>query len=162
MAQQQMPMGPAVMNPNWNGPIYGQTTGIPPMGASQMSPTQPTVTMPSLAIAQQQVHALPTLPAKVITRVEDIKANDVSMDGTISIFLMNDLSSVILRQWNGRGDMDELRFVREETPAPPNQNDILAVIMQRLDNIEKAIKKNNGYKPRYKNYQKGDNKNDQS
>lgn len=150
MSPQMQPVQP-MMNANWNGPVFNQATGMPPMGPQQMQQTQ---IMPSIATVQQQGPQSPTLPAKVITKIEDIKANDVSMDGTISMFLMNDLSSVILRQWNGRGDMDELRFVREETPTPPNQNDILALIMQRLDNIEKAVKKST-YKPRYnKNHQK--------
>lgn len=146
-------------NPNWNGPVFGQTynTNMGPVPTMNQPGSIQQNQMPSLGAPMQQTQ--PVLPCKLISRVEDIKPNDVPMDGSIAVFLMNDLSSVIARQLNSRMDVDEVRFVREEVPQPVNPNDILGAIMQRLDNIEKAVKKSNNYKPRYnKNYQKGDNK----
>lgn len=102
---------------------------------------------------------LPSVPGKIITSPDDIMAKDVPMDGTVSLFLMNDLSCVLAKQWNNRGTIDEVRFVREQTPEPVSQtqSDILPVILERLDKIETMIKKNSHYKKPYnKVYNKPD------
>lgn len=103
------------------------------------------------------------LPGKVIMSPEEITVGDVPNDGSIGVFVMRDFSSIILKQWNNRGTIDTVVYIPLQVQ---NSNggesggkiDVdFSPIYERLDRIEKAVKKN-GYKKPYKpNNQNGGN-----
>lgn len=129
---------------NWGGYGYGNPNMI--------DNNPQTSSMPQLGQPQKSTQ-LPSIPANIITMPEDIKANHVPMDGSISLFLMNDLSYILAKQWNGDGTIAQVKYVREQVPTSnvDQTTDVyLGAIMERLDKIEGMIKKNRHYNPRPK------------
>ena len=104
--------------PNWNRPVMS---------------TQPQV-------QSQQVNG--TLPGKIITNLQEVRPNEVPMDGSASIFPMSDFSSIYVKAWGPDGNIQTLRFIPEVTTNKevadqgPSEFD---KIMERLDSIEKKI-----------------------
>lgn len=111
--------------------------------------------MPKLGQNASNQKTFPTLPGMLVNTPDDILAKDVPMDGTVSLFLMSDLSSILAKQWNANGTIDTVQFVRVQNNETPS-GDALSQIMERLDRIETALKK-----PRYsgtkKSYHKPNN-----
>lgn len=102
------------------------------------------------------------LIGKLIQSPDDILAKDVLMDGTISLFLMHDLSCVIARQWNPvKNKVDEVRYILDRgQERSGNGYEILSPIMERLDSIEGMLKKGQYKKTYQKSYKKGGGQND--
>lgn len=83
-----------------------------------------------------------TLPGKLITNLQEVKPNEVPMDGSASIFPMNDFSSIYVKAWGPDGNIQTLRFIpdvttnKEVADQGPSEFD---KIMERLDSIEKKL-----------------------
>ena len=116
---------------------YGQTPAQLPTipSYSQIHPNQP---MPS----QQSA----ILFGRVVKNEEEITPNEVSMDGSISIFPLSDYSCIIAKQWNSDGTIKTLKFIQdkadknEEIEQPTDIfNDLTQHIDSRLDKIEKMM-----------------------
>lgn len=124
-------------------PQYGVNYQQQPMTPYNNQIYQQNYIRPEL-VPQNNQPQPPPIPARQINSVNDIKPNDVPMDGTISLFLMSDCSCIIAKQWNSRGTIDDVCFV----PEPKNQeqtsqnSDILNTVLERLDNIESMLQFN--------------------
>lgn len=138
----------------------------PPQGyandqMSQPYGTQNQSSMPRLGGNASGQKSFPTLPGMLVNTPDDILAKDVPMDGSISLFLMSDLSAILAKQWNSKGSIDTVQFVRAQNNEQAS-DDVLSQIMERLDRIESAVKKkySGPRKPYYKNHEeKGESQN---
>lgn len=133
----------------WNN---GQQQMVTPVGGQIQQPMMPQL---SQQMAPQTTQEPSYLPGKIVRDETEILAKDVPADGSVAVFIMQDLSKIIARQVNVRGTIDELTYVVERAPETKvPENDILPVIMARLDNIEGMLKKNiykgGNKKPPYK------------
>lgn len=87
---------------------------------------------------------------RVVSSNDEIKPNEVPMDGSISLFPISDYSAIYAKQWDKNGLLQMVKYIPEHPVQSPatEQNDILSEIRQRLDNIEKKL----SYRPNYKKY----------
>lgn len=93
-------------------------------------------------IQPQQQYQQNILVGRSVYNIEDVSAQEVSMNG-INLFPANDMSCIYVKQWNSQGTIDTVRYIKE-TPAvdieqSEEQPDYMAIILQRLDNIEKSL-----------------------
>lgn len=136
---QMMPANAGVSRANWNNP----TIGMGNMGMTGMSNQMGTQQLPGVVQITR-----PALSGKVVNSLEEITVQDVPQDGTASFFPTADYSCIFAKQWGNNGLINTVKYVpelqKEPTPAP----DLTEVILQRLDNIEKMLKKSgrNNYK----------------
>lgn len=119
---------------------YGQTQ--PPY-----VPT-PSYQQPSINPVQNQTHSQGIL-GRMISNPNEITPQEVPMDGSISMFPMQDGSAVYGKFWDSNGQIKTIRFVPENVDQP-QQQDPFASINTRLDSIEELLKKRQ--KPYHKTY----------
>lgn len=130
---QMMPANAGVPRANWNNPTMGMgTMGMPGM-PNQMGAQQ----LPGVV----QI-ARPALSGKVVNSLEEITVQDVPQDGTASFFPTADYSCIFAKQWGNNGLINTVKYVPERVEESAPSPDLTAVILQRLDNIEKMLKKN--------------------
>lgn len=104
------------------------------------------------------------LPGRFINSEADITPGEILMDGSISFFCTNDLSRIIIKQWNAQGTIDTMTYVAErpqpaeavqqvqqnqqpqmpDPPPPPNQQQAqpdlnVTAIKALTDSIEGAF-----------------------
>lgn len=84
---------------------------------------------------------MPTIPGKVVGQLNDIAPSDVPMDGSISIFPMQDESCILAKSWSTDGTIRTIKYVPEKTQKEdhqitPDKND---EILDRLTTIEKLL-----------------------
>lgn len=104
------PPQPAPMVPNWNRPTQS------------MSP------------------AYTGIPGRAISNPQEIRPNEVPMDGTAGLFPMSDYSCIYVKAWGADGNIQTVRYVPEQpvekAAQGPSQFD---QVMERLTTIENAI-----------------------
>lgn len=98
-----------------------------------------------------------SIQGRIVANAEDITPNEVPMNGSVSIFPLADGSCILTKTWSNEGIIKTGLYV----PYIPPQNnsedqeekksfeDISAIILERLDKMEKMIAKN--YKRPYNN-----------
>lgn len=72
----------------------------------QIMQPQPMMYQPQMAQAQQGLNG------RVIDDISTVNANEVSMDGSISIFPMRDMSEIYTKNWNSNGTIETVRYKR--------------------------------------------------
>lgn len=93
----------------------------------------PTPTLPTMP-------TYPTLPGRTVMNPDDVRPNEVPMDGSVSFFPMNDYSCIYAKIWGNDGQLKTFKFVPEKVPEQKEeQPSELSQIMARLDTIEKAL-----------------------
>ena len=105
-----------------------------------------------------QQPALPALSGRTISTLQDIRPNEIAMDGSVSYFPASDGSCIYAKSWSSDGTIQTVKFVPERPIAQPQTNHTQAVqatqqtqpdlqqIMEKLDSITKLIKRNNTWK----------------
>lgn len=137
--QPQMPYVPAPMPQNTPQQTYQTTT------TNQTPVTQ----------SANQIHM-----GRTVSDPSEISAQDVSMDGSMTLFPKKDGSAIYGRAWQPNGGIAEVRFVPEQSNAQNNQqNDPFVLIMDELSDIKDEIDNlktamNKRHKPYQKNYRK--------
>lgn len=96
-----------------------------------------------------------SLPGKYVSDFNQINANDVPMDGSVAIFIKNDLSELQARSWTANGTISTLSFIPQKEnknvsmdTLSPNDNsvkidlldELTKVFNERFDKIEKILK----------------------
>lgn len=91
------------------------------------------------------------IPGKYINGERDILAMDVPTDGSIAFFVQNDLQKIFAKTWGGDGNIHQNVYVRVDNnnDNQSSDNPIFSTILERLDNIEKCLKKKNNYHKPY-------------
>lgn len=59
-------------------------------------------------IMQQQI---PSINGRIIDDISTVTANEVSMDGSLSVFPTRDLSAIYCRQWQNDGTIKTVKFI---------------------------------------------------
>ena len=75
----------------------------------------------------------------MITSPDQITPQEIPMDGSISLFPMQDGSAVIGKFWDSNGQIKTIRFIPENVEQP-RQQDPFAAINERLDTLESLIR----------------------
>lgn len=89
---------------------------------------------------------------RMISDPNEITPQEIPMDGSISMFPMQDGSAVYGKFWDSNGQIKTIRFVPENVDQPQQQSDPFAAINSRLDSIEGLLKQRQ--KPYHKQYRK--------
>lgn len=120
-----------------------------PQNNQQFYNTQPQNNQLYYNQQQKPVQQQNNLAGRVISNIQDVKPNEITMDGSVCIFPMNDLSCIFTKAWGSDGSIHTVRFVPEQpvNTMSPQTDSEFSQIMNRLDNIEKIISK------KYNNYQ---------
>lgn len=124
------------MYPNCNlGSGYGTFTPYP-------FPTVPTAFQP-----QQQLptYTKPGLAGRVVNKLDDILPNEVPMDGTSSLFPLQDESAIFVKSWNADGTIRTVKYLREVTDIPKKKpsdpiEELKNYIDERFNKLEASYK----------------------
>lgn len=85
----------------------------------------------------------PGFPGKFVSSEEDIRPNEVPMDGSVGVFFANDYSKIYAKQWNAKGTIDTVVYIPEVIDAEvkdiSDANGPLNQILERLDAIEEML-----------------------
>lgn len=91
---------------------------------------------------------------RVVNDPNEITANEIPMDGSVSLFPTSDYSKIYAKAWNGNGLITTKTFVLEEPintqNVAPEADSFQTEIRVRLDKIEKMLSRSQ-HKPRYHN-----------
>lgn len=96
---------------------------------------------------QQQAQAK-IIQCRAVNSDSEIVPNEIPMDGSVCLFPKNDWSCIYAKTWSSDGTIKTFLF---ECQKPDNQseepkvNKEYTAILERLDRIEKSIKKNKFY-----------------
>lgn len=85
---------------------------------------------------QNRFSQAPQIPSRMISSLDEVKPNDVPMDGTPSLFLANDYSCIFAKAWNQQGGIDTIKYVPDIPKQQPTQDPFQVAVMERLDKIE--------------------------
>lgn len=146
-------------NPMQQGPLQQMNSQFyaPRYGQPQMPYIPPQQPMPQNQMPQQGFRG------RVVEDIEEVVANEVPMDGTVSFFPKSDYSCIYAKIWGGDGKISTFKFVPEKQPDPKAEaakdDDISELINKRFDDIEKLLKQHNrpykkNYNEKYKSYKK--------
>lgn len=108
-----------------------------------------------MAAQQQNLPDGPGIPCRMFVQENNIKANEVPSDGTISAFVSSDFSCIYLKAVNNQNTIDTLKFVPEKVEKPAQEETSapvvdLSPVMAELETIKKALYKRNNYHKPYK------------
>lgn len=148
-SQNQMPQG--YQYPN------GQWMTIPQQTQNQIQfPPQ-----------NQQVNRPTQIPVhgRFVESLEEVAPNEVSMDGSVSLFPLRDCSCIFARAWTSNGTIQTVKYVPlvdSGDSQVTSQNDISTEILTRLTAIEKKLDKKPYYGKKPYNKQKEMKKEDAS
>lgn len=99
---------------------------------------------------------------RIVNDPNEITANEIPMDGSVSLFPTSDYSKIYAKAWNGNGLITTKTFVLEEPittqNTAPEADSFQTEMRARLDNIEKMLSRSQ-YKPRYHNNSSSANRN---
>lgn len=95
----------------------------------------------------------PSFPGRTINNPNEIRPNEVPLDGSASLFPMNDWSCIYLKAWGADGNIQTVRFIPEKLEVVAEQQgpSNFDLVMERLDNIEKMIQSQGNRKQYYNN-----------
>lgn len=133
-----------------NQPMYGQFQpnqfgGYFPYG--QVQQPQPSQPSQQTYIPQKQA-PMQSIQGRLVNDIAEIQPNEVPMDGTVGIFPQSDYSAIYAKAWNKDGTITTTRYIPEphsEDSEMASDHDFSAMVMERLDRIEKMLRG----KPRY-------------
>lgn len=137
-------------NQNQN-PYMGQNTYNYGQVQNPYLPPQPTRSQNQNFTSRESI--LQGLQGRILSRPDEAVApGEVSMNGFPSIFPIADGSQIIVKYWDDKGNLQQLSYipVPEDEPlssAAPPTDDRWTQVMDRLDKIEKLVKKNAYRKP---------------
>lgn len=125
------------------GPMNAQSSQL--WGMQPRDPNQDQIRSPGQfggGFSSLRPNTIPTIYGKRVNTENDIAPNEVPMDGSIALFLANDLTCIFAKAWNSQGGIDTVRFVPEKPiQQPATDNNFQQEIFARLDRIEKEVKR---------------------
>lgn len=122
---------------NWQGQNV-QAVNQQPMTNQMQQMSYPQIGQPQYPVQQM-------LPGRIIQQESDIVAREVPNDGNFAVFVQQDLQKIYAKTWGGDGRIHT--NVYELVNGQEKEPDLMAVILQRLDNIEKTLKETQQYRP---------------
>ena len=79
------------------------------------------------------------LYGRVIANPEEIRLNEIPMDGTASLFPMKDDSCIYAKAWGPDGKIQTYRYIREDAEPVEKGPSEFSQVMTRLDKIEQML-----------------------
>lgn len=81
----------------------------------------------------------PPMNGKVVASPEDIRPNDIPMDGSVSFFPLKDGTTIYAKQWTGNGTIATAVYKLDVPPQEPKQPTAEEQILTRLERIEQML-----------------------
>ena len=141
---------PPAQIPNWNGPI--PQTNCNPMPPYQMIPPRNQM-MPSNVPLQMQNPQPQPMPqsygvaGRLVASEQDIRPNDIPMDGSVSWFPQTDGGCIYAKQWMADGTIRTTKYIPYIAPEPqqfqPIQNNDISSLEARVAKLESLMQKKN-------------------
>lgn len=125
-------------------PPYANNWGYYPnyqYGQPQQMQQQPMMNQNQQQFQQNNQQQAPSLLPRIVDKPEDIAPNEVPQDGQIYLFPLKDYSQIVAKVWDSNAMLHTYIFVQEKREEPRTDADTMKEVMQRLDNIEKLVKK---------------------
>lgn len=91
----------------------------------------------------------PGLHGRIISNPEEIKLNEIPMDGTASLFPMSDDSCIYAKAWGQDGKIQTFRYIREDAEPVDKGPSEFSQVMTRLDKIEQMLGQRRPQKQQY-------------
>lgn len=86
------------------------------------------------------------IPGHIINAPEEVRPNEIPMDGSIALFPTADFGCIYAKQWNTDGTITTVRFVKEQPSEPVTKPDSYeALINRRFNELKDLICKSTGY-----------------
>lgn len=117
----------------WTLPMQNQNVQTTPVNTPQQTfnwnrPIQP----------QPQTYNI--LSGRIIANPQEIRPNEVSMDGSLSLFPMNDGSCIYVKSWGADGNIQTIKFIPDPQNSQQSQGPSeFDQMMDRLTSIEASI-----------------------
>lgn len=138
------------MYPNYYPQYQGYTPTVAQPGyQSQASYSMPSYQQQTYQLQQnyQQAQQQPTmLSGRFIRDISEVTPQEVPMNGSPSIFPVNDASAIYVKSWDNSGNIITVRYIREEPKTQeltgqldPAIDTTLANMQEQLDRIEKQV-----------------------
>lgn len=108
---------------------YGNPYGYQQMPLSIMAVPSPT----------PRETAPPPMNGKVVDSPEEIRPNDIPMDGSVSFFPLKDGTAIYAKQWTGSGTITTAVYRLDVPPPEPKQPTAEEKILIRLERIEQML-----------------------
>lgn len=125
------------MNPPYTPQMYTASPAV--NGYPYNYPPQPAYSVPTYANQTPTMPTRPSLYGRVVNDIAEVVANEVPMDGSSSIFPLQDNSAIYVKTWGADGAIRTLRYVlqTEEPLKQANKSDALSeMIEKRFDDME--------------------------
>lgn len=150
-----------VTSPNWNGGKGSYIQNFQqPSYADSYNYTTPQVTQPSVQQDQTQSFMRTSIPGRLVNSLEEVAPGEVPMDGTPIFFPKADGSLIYVASLNKEGRIATTTYIRQEQVAQNQQfqtggldNQAVSAIMERLDKMQKEIKRISRPRKRFYNNQ---------
>lgn len=140
-------------------PYYNPYNGYNPNGYYPQMPPQYNSPQPNYQPYTPPAQTNPpSLSGRMVNSISEVTPQEVPMNGEASIFPQRDGSVIFAKMWNQDGTIKTVRYVPEPEGALGNatadsKEDPIALILGRLDGIEKKIEGlTNRKKTKYDNY----------
>ena len=101
---------------------------------------QPPIPVPVQQMQQPQ--RLSVAPGRTVDSENEIKPNEIPMDGTISLFPLSDYSAIFAKQWKSDGLIHSVKFVPAQIEEQKQEKSFNETVLERLDKIEKMLTPN--------------------
>lgn len=91
-------------------------------------------------VQQAQTFNNQLINGKIITKLEDITANDVPMDGSEAIFPLADKSKIYIKQWNANGTISTVEYLPQISNETSNANNsTLCIEKEEFDSFKQLL-----------------------
>lgn len=80
------------------------------------------------------------LQGRMIGNLQDIRPNEIAMDGSPSVFPTNDGNYIYVKSWGADGNIHTIKYIKEPDNAMQKQGpNPFDLIMERLNSIESSL-----------------------
>lgn len=114
---------------------YAQNNGMMQNGGINYTSVRPNMEQPQKTF----------IPGRMISQESDVIPGEVPMDGNYATFITQDMKQIYMKTWGNNGTIHTEVFANVTDQLSNNiaqpQMDAMAAIMERLDTIEKYLKK---------------------
>lgn len=109
---------------------------------SQMQAQQPPYQPDPRQQPQQNTPQPPDFKGRVVERIEDVKPNEISMDGSFHYFPLKDGTKIYVKLWDSNAQLRTFSFIPEEPIIQAQQEaekTQFEKILERLDDMEAKL-----------------------
>lgn len=119
-------------------------------GQNYYPPYQPPQTpqfMPQQQPQPQYNQQPKVFSGRYISDINEVRLDEVPMNGVPCLFLTKDFSAIYLKVWNQNGQLLTVRYsMDQETPTQPSTPDPMNEVYERLNRLEEALTQNRARK----------------